>query len=180
MSSYPKAYMDYLIYFHAERDFFECHEVLEEYWKEHPGDPLGSAYVGLIQVAVSFYHQRRHNLAGALKMLRSATHLLKDEDMLKLGIDGAAFRKLLLLCLERLESPAEFQYVDMDIPLADAGLQALCVEHCRVKQLVWQGASNFSDTHLINKHTLRDRSAVIKERERSLQMKLEAKRDQNE
>lgn len=179
MVNYPKAYIDYLIYFHAERDFFECHEVLEEYWKAHPGDPLGTAYVGLIQVAVSFYHQRRHNLAGALKMLRSAVHLLQDEDMAKLGIDTTAFRKLLLLSLERLESPADFQYMDMDIPLTDPQLQAACLEHCRKNSLVWQCPSNMGDTHLINKHTLRDRTSVIEERERSRQIKL-AKRDNHE
>jgi predicted metal-dependent hydrolase len=177
---YPKAYMDYLIYFHAERDFFECHEVLEAYWKEHPGDPLATAYVGLIQVAVSFYHQRRHNLAGALKMLRSAIHLLKVEDLVKLGIDPALFHNLLLDCLERLENPADFKYADMDIPLADPLLQAACMERCVGQSLVWQSASNFGDIHLINKHTLRDRSSVIEERERSRQMKLAAKRDQDE
>ncbi len=31
---YPNAYLDYLVYFHGHRDYFECHEVLEEYWKK--------------------------------------------------------------------------------------------------------------------------------------------------
>ena len=31
---YPEAYIEYLMYFHGNRDYFECHEVLEEYWKE--------------------------------------------------------------------------------------------------------------------------------------------------
>jgi predicted metal-dependent hydrolase len=180
MSSYPKAYIDYLIYFHAERDFFECHEVLEHYWKEHPGDSLSTAYVGLIQVAVSLYHQRRRNLAGALKMLRSAVNLLKDDDLSRLGIDANEFYKLLLACLERLESPAGFQYEDMNIPLADPGLQAACLEYCRSNRLVWQSSSNMADTHLINKHTLRDRTSVIEERERSKQIKLAVKRDHDE
>ena len=36
MTQYPEAYTDYLCYFHGARDYFECHEVMEEYWKEHP------------------------------------------------------------------------------------------------------------------------------------------------
>lgn len=31
---YPAEYLEYLVYFHADRDYFECHEILEEYWKE--------------------------------------------------------------------------------------------------------------------------------------------------
>jgi predicted metal-dependent hydrolase len=177
MPNYPQAYIKYLIYFHAERDFFECHEVLEEYWKEHPVDPLGSAYVGLIQVAVSLYHQRRHNLAGALKMLRSALNILTDADMTELGIDGAAFREILTRRLESLGAPDEFHYEDLDIPLSDPQLQAVCLEHCSGSMLIWQRPSDLGDTHLIHKHTLRDRSSVIAERERSWQIKLAAKRD---
>lgn len=37
---YPEAYVAFLHEFHTTRDYFECHEILEEYWKE---DPLSSA-----------------------------------------------------------------------------------------------------------------------------------------
>ena len=45
VGEYPEAFISYLIEFHATRDYFECHELLEEYWKAHPGDPLA----GLVQ-----------------------------------------------------------------------------------------------------------------------------------
>ncbi|MFH5184645.1 DUF309 domain-containing protein [Paenibacillus sp. TAB 01] len=102
---YPKAYIDYLMYFHAERDFFECHEVMEEYWKEHPEDPLSSNYVGLIQIAVSMYHHRRGNLKGAVKMLMQALHNLTDAGMLRLGLDPVQLRKMLNERLEALHTP---------------------------------------------------------------------------
>jgi predicted metal-dependent hydrolase len=175
MSVYPQAFIDYLVYFHTQRDFFECHEVLEEYWKEHPDDPLASAYVGLIQVAVSLYHQRRFNLPGAGKMLKSALNILNDADMMKLGIDAVRFRRELQTRLEQL-SESDFQYEDMDIPLADPLLQDLCLKLSTVKKLTWQTPSNLTDHYLIHKHTLRDRSVVIAERERSRQMKQAAKR----
>ena len=32
-------FVDYCAYFNGNEDYFECHEVLEEYWKEvAPGD----------------------------------------------------------------------------------------------------------------------------------------------
>jgi predicted metal-dependent hydrolase len=177
MSNYPQAYIEYLIYFHAERDFFECHEVMEEYWKEHPGDPLSSAYVGCIQTAVSMYHQRRGNRPGAVKMLRSALNMFTDADLVKLGIAAAEFRARLTERLELLAEP-DFQYSDLNIPLSDSELTALCLELCAERQLIWQSTSNLTDTYLIHKHTLRDRGPVVTERERSIQLKHAAKRGQ--
>lgn len=177
MSKYPQAYIDYLIYFHAHRDYFECHEVMEEYWKEHPGDPLAQAYVGCIQVAVSLYHQRRGNKAGAVKMLRNALNNLSDPDLRSLGIQADEFRRRLTERLALLAAP-DFHYEDLNIPIGDAELEKLCVQQCMDQRLVWQGATDFTDTYLINKHTLRDRSEVIEERRQSRLNKLAAKREQ--
>lgn len=48
-----------------ERQWFECHEVLEALWRELPRGP-GRDYVqGLIQLAVSLEHWRRGNPRGA-------------------------------------------------------------------------------------------------------------------
>jgi len=58
------------------RQFFECHEVLEQAWKEIDG-PAKDFYKGLIQAAVAFYHWSQGNLAGALTLARSATKYLK-------------------------------------------------------------------------------------------------------
>lgn len=32
---YPTAYIKYLFHFHTDRDYFECHELLEEHWKQY-------------------------------------------------------------------------------------------------------------------------------------------------
>lgn len=50
---YPKAYIDYLVYFHGLRDYFECHEVLEEHWKKDDKAERKKYWVGLIQIAVA-------------------------------------------------------------------------------------------------------------------------------
>ena len=35
---YSQAYIDYLVHFHGDRDYFECHELLEEHWKKTKED----------------------------------------------------------------------------------------------------------------------------------------------
>ncbi|WP_282935510.1 DUF309 domain-containing protein [Paenibacillus sp. RC67] len=166
MSSYPQAYIDYLIYFHAERDYFECHEVMEEYWKEHPGDPLALCYVGLIQIAVALYHQRRNNLKGAQKMMASAINNLTNDGMLALGLDPVVLKKLLQERLSQM-SNSNTNYEDLNLPLTDTELVSECVKRCTESSLHWQCQSDFSNTFVIHKHKLRDRSSVIAEREQS-------------
>ncbi|MBE1441768.1 DUF309 domain-containing protein [Paenibacillus sp. OAS669] len=166
MSQYPQAYIDYLIYFHAERDYFECHEVMEAYWKEHPGDPLASCYVGLIQIAVALYHQRRNNLNGARKMMASAMTNLTDEGMQALGIDPKSLRSMLQERLTQLAAEAPV-FEDINLPLTDVQLVEACRKRCEESSLHWQCASDFSNGRLIHKHKLRDRSSVIAEREQS-------------
>jgi len=51
-----------------EREFFDCHEVLEAYWKQQC-EPDKQLTQGLIQIAVAYYHVCRGNRAGALKLL---------------------------------------------------------------------------------------------------------------
>jgi|GEM_PF-559980 len=74
MSSYEPLYIDYLIYFNRDQDYFECHEVLEELWLEQDRDPF---YKGLLQIAVGLYHFRNRNLRGGRMMLQSAVELLE-------------------------------------------------------------------------------------------------------
>lgn len=74
---YPTEYIQFLIHFHGDYDYFECHETLEEYWKTKPRGNRDNYLVGLIQIAVSLYHQRRSNWNGAEKMMKSAITILE-------------------------------------------------------------------------------------------------------
>ena len=51
-------------------EFFECHDVLEDFWGELtcPEKPM---FQGLIQAAVSLFHFEEGNLGGARKMFTS-------------------------------------------------------------------------------------------------------------
>lgn len=57
------------------REFFECHDVLEELWTELAGDDR-DFYQGLIQAAVALFHFGEGNLGGARKLYRSAKRYL--------------------------------------------------------------------------------------------------------
>ncbi|MBU8907881.1 DUF309 domain-containing protein [Desertibacillus haloalkaliphilus] len=159
---YPKAYIDYLVYFHGARDFFECHEVLEEHWKEE--GQKNDYWVGLIQVAVALYHQRRRNYRGANRMINRALMLLEQEKKAihSLGIDYHAFIEELQK--RKQEISKEQSYTDMNIPLHDQALRDQCIQICNDRGNQWGQKSQLDNDYLIHKHALRDRQDVIDER----------------
>lgn len=169
---YPEAYIDYLIYFHTDRDYFECHEVLEHYWKTHDKRKI---WVGFIQLAVCMYHYRRNNYIGALKLLNNALSILSKESLENVGIDKKLLINMLHEYREKISQQKEFE--DMNLPIIDRNLYNTCKELCKKHQLIWQNPSNLHDTYLINKHTLRDRTAVIQERKRQKQLRMKKRRN---
>ncbi|TYS18995.1 DUF309 domain-containing protein [Rossellomorea vietnamensis] len=160
--AYPNDYLDFLIHFHCDRDYFECHEVLEEYWKETDPGNRESVWVGLIQIAVGFYHYRRENRSGAVRILRKGTNILKQHpnSLKSLGID---FDKLLPLLEETLKNIVSgIDYQSIDLPLNEE-LTQLCEQECRKI-----GKLDVIPDSIIHRHALRDRSDVIKMRKEAL------------
>lgn len=155
---YPAAYEAYLYEFHATRDYFECHELLEEYWKEHQGDPQNDSWVGLIQLAVSSYHHRRNNFRGALLMMRQAEQRLTAGRLEELGLHGEGVRALIEMRIASIENKEPF--TDLNLPTIDEALQARGVQRAEREGRRWGEPSKETD-ELIHRHTLRDRSDVI-------------------
>ncbi|MFC3747911.1 DUF309 domain-containing protein [Paenibacillus sp. GCM10012306] len=118
---YEPLYLEYLVYFNRDRDYFECHEVLEELWLAKDKDPV---YKGLLQIAVGLFHFRNNNVRGGRMMLESAVFRLERETTRELGID------LVKLVLEvkdyaaRLEQfeHQPFAYYDLTIDIIDSVL----------------------------------------------------------
>ncbi|WP_026673172.1 DUF309 domain-containing protein [Alkalihalobacterium bogoriense] len=173
---YPQPYIDYLVHFHGLRDYFECHEILEEYWKEAPIHEREKHWVGLIQLAVGLYHYRRNNRIGANKMLESAKTIITHEQakLTKLGIDVSSLLHQITQCIESLQTKKP--YKDIDIPLHDEHLLAICREHCERHHCLWGAPTDFSNEFLLHKHTLRDRSDVIEERQHQKKIRKEKKK----
>jgi predicted metal-dependent hydrolase len=57
------------------REFYECHEVLEDLWRPTRGEPR-LFLQAVIHFAVGFYHHRRGNQTGAELQLRKALRKL--------------------------------------------------------------------------------------------------------
>jgi len=169
---YPCPYIDYLIYFHVERDYFECHEVLEEFWKEAPIGKRQTHWVGLIQVAVGLYHHRRGNRKGAVRMFEKAHTIVchHRKSFKELGLDPDRLLEQLSNQINVIKHQ-QIPFRDMNLPLSNEVISA-CKVRCKQLGKSWglMTSQNISD-FLLHKHMLRDRSAVISERLQQLQVR---------
>lgn len=176
MLEYPGPYEAYLFEFHVTRDYFECHELLEDYWKSLPAaDPGRPVWVGLIQLAVALYHHRRGNLAGALKMYRSAARRLCPEMLDGLGLDGAAVQAAAVELARRIEEGgAAAAYRTIHLPIRDAALLRRLQHEAERRGLTW-GAEDPLDESIVRRHALRDRSDVIAARAEAASLRAAAR-----
>ncbi|WP_026689418.1 DUF309 domain-containing protein [Alteribacter aurantiacus] len=164
MNHYPRAYIEYLIYFQGERDLFECHEVMEEHWKKDKQ----RHWLALIQLAVALYHQRQGNHAGAKKLISKVVFMV-SQDPHKYDELGMDYNHLYvsLIALEK-KMKASAPYTPFNIELNDKQLEATCKEICKEKGLNWKGQEDHYDPNLVLKHKKRDRTDVIQARKSSL------------
>ncbi|MGE7905615.1 DUF309 domain-containing protein [Peribacillus sp. NPDC094092] len=169
--NYAEDYLSFLVHFHGPRDYFECHEILEEYWKETAPKERDSHWVGLIQIAVALYHDRRGNKKGAVRTLSKALANLhhKKAEILKLGLDPERLFKLLEDTHERMSSHKP--YKSIDLPITDKSLIEKCQSICLQEGYIWGTDSDMSNSSIVDKHLIRDRSDVISERARQLSLR---------
>lgn len=166
---YHEAYIQFLIHFHSDYDYFECHEVLEEHWKTKPRGEREQHWVGLIQIAVALYHHRRSNWNGAERMMKSALFILQNEKQ-HIEALGLEYSKLLLLIEERLYIIRNHDsYTRLFLPFADSNLENICIHLCKTKGLPWKETSSTPNEDIIHKHSRRNRKDVISERNIQLQ-----------
>jgi predicted metal-dependent hydrolase len=165
---YPKEYIQYLIHFHGDRDYFECHEILEEYWKGIDPGNKESVWVGLIQLAVSCYHHRRKNFIGAKKTLEKAVRILSNEKnkLADLGLNWEILHQIVMKQLSMIVM--EESYKSFNLPLTDQMLVKECVKSAKKDGFSWGSDSDLTNISLVHRHKLRDRTYVIEERNRAL------------
>ncbi|WP_431029619.1 DUF309 domain-containing protein [Lysinibacillus sp. LZ02] len=157
-------FVDYCTYFNGNHDYFECHEVLEEYWKDiAPGDKE-HVLVGLVQLATGMYHWRRHNLNGATKIL------LKAQKNLITNKASAFLHPFHFLLLEQRISQSISQikqgepFQSFTLPLLDEAFERMIAE--KIATLAKE------DAHfLLHKHMLRDRSDILEARAQKIAKK---------
>ena len=161
---FDRAYIDYLIHFHCDRDYFECHEVLEEHWKKDDLKDRKKYWVGLIQIAVALYHHRRGNFNGALKMISNAIIIIENESahIEQLGLHSDQLIKLLINRKKDIQN--QLPYRSIDLPIINKELLNECLLICNEEGIKWGVESNLENKELIHKHMRRNRTDVIKER----------------
>ncbi len=96
------ATLDEAVRLFNEREYFACHDVLEELW----GETLGSDrdfYQGLLHAAVSLHHLSEGNPAGARKMHVSTLRYLASYGGSFEGVNLDRLRAELVACFESLK-----------------------------------------------------------------------------
>lgn len=120
---YDRLYVAFIKLFNEERDYYACHDVMEELWLEEGRKPL---YQGLLQVAVGLHHWHNGNNSGAVKLWEAALQKLDSYADLELGIRLDLIRHDTLRLLKALRTsegavPLEHLTITIeDSELADA------------------------------------------------------------
>ena len=168
---FPEEFTDYLVEYHGSRDYFECHEILEEFWKETDPGNKNSHWVGFILLAVSAYHHRRQNMAGAQKTMQKSLEILEQTDESVISGLGIHYDSLISTLKESLRNIQNGEaYASIHLPVEDPALLAACKEKCRLNGYGWGTIAPISDD-IVHKHLRRDRSEVINERNRQKELR---------
>lgn len=71
-----------------QREYFECHETLENIWNAEPG-VIRVLYKGILQVGVGCYHLLRGNYRGATLKLQTGADYLEPFTPVCMSVDVA-------------------------------------------------------------------------------------------
>lgn len=111
-------YLEFIELFN-ERDFYDCHEVLEELWLDYEG-PARRYYQGLIHLASAYLLLMRGNMRGCRARFESTLKYFQDYPATYLGLDLDPVRRNISMWLDRLSRAApgtQVPYIDADVPV---------------------------------------------------------------
>lgn len=157
---FSEQYLDFLYEFHVERDYFECHEILEKYWQSMSYFPnKNHGEIALLQLSVALYHWRRHNYRGALSLINKVyenlentlVELVEKYDLIGLTIaeDISDIRYLI---------ETEQEYYDYCLPISDELMKIYCDTFAFTTHN-WNAPSDMENVKLINKHRFQNNTS---------------------
>lgn len=114
----------FLVLFNVDRDYYECHDVMEELWLEEGRRPF---WQGLLQAAVGLHHWQNDNFSGAIKLFRGAEEKLAPYGEREAGLDLAKLKADIRTAIGRLSGDTEAArppFECFDIVITDASLAA--------------------------------------------------------
>lgn len=160
---YNPLFVKFIVYFNENQDFFECHEVLEEYWKGFPDRTKEHPLVGYILLSTALYHWRRGNTIGAGRSLKKAISRLEDVSQehpgFSEGINIDSLVKNSALAYQQIEKEKPFSTFRIEITSPE--IQSLIDQIRPTMDLLPYGSDD-----VIHKHMLRDRSDILIEQEK--------------
>jgi predicted metal-dependent hydrolase len=87
--------------------FYDCHETLEDIWREvgakSSESQLANFYQGIIKAAAGYHHLLRDNYEGTLKVLGDTFRLLSPYRPKTMGVDVDALLAAIQTTLDRAE-----------------------------------------------------------------------------
>ena len=94
------------------REFYECHEVIENLWLETSVEKSKSneyrdLYKGVIQAAAALYQFQRGILGGAYRLYKSAIGYMEKYELAALGLDVHELIQDLHRCFSELHDVAK-------------------------------------------------------------------------
>jgi predicted metal-dependent hydrolase len=167
---YPEEYIHYLAEFYGSRDYFECHEIMEKYWKEHPDSAYTTCWLVLIRIPVCLYHARRGNWTGAVKLMRKAAEEADARQFDQLGLDGNKLVVQLKQAASEWNNP-DNAYADIELNNTDVILLEAAQSRCRELGYTWGMHGLEAGDSVIHRHRTRDRSNVVSARAESAKHK---------
>jgi predicted metal-dependent hydrolase len=152
-------FVQFIVYFNNNQDYFECHEVLEEYWKSIPDSDKKHPLAAYILLATGMYHWRRGNFTGAIRTLQKVEKKLPSFSAYY--AEEIDFQQLVAHVKYTVESvKKELPFESFPLTITSATLQA----HIEVEQQSMI-LLPFGSESVIHKHKLRDRRDILHERD---------------
>ncbi|MER2262179.1 MAG: DUF309 domain-containing protein [Psychrobacillus sp.] len=156
--TFDTKFVHFITEFNETKDYFECHELLEDYWKEVAPRQKVHPLAALILLSTSMYHWRRGNFQGAYKTMKSSIKRMEET------IHSPFFETL---NTEQLLKDASRAYQSIQLHKPFSAFQIVIQNDSLLILTQEVTLSKEIDQHfLIHKHMLRDRSEILEEREK--------------
>lgn len=113
-----EAYLEYIELFNV-REFYDCHEVLEDLWLDYEG-PSRRYYQGLIHLASAYLLLMRGKMRGCRARFESTLAYFAEYPDVYLELDLVPLRENVKLWLARLDATEPggcVAYVDAEVPM---------------------------------------------------------------
>jgi uncharacterized protein len=106
-----------------EKEFFECHEVIEELWLETPdSNEFRDLYKGVIQAAAAIYQFDRGILSGAIGLYKTCLGYLERYKPESLGLNVERLIDEMKICfapLEKWDRTSEYVLDQSRVPVLE-------------------------------------------------------------